>query len=258
MNIKELKHYLENKYYIGFNVEQLSDGFNITLKESDKDKFYIKVHINESARLSADVLIEKYGASFLHLINKSSLQKRKNFVDLANSNVNGRIELLINKSLCSLDSFVEDNREWNSFEIRFVEFPFEYNITEINRAMDLLICLMLSLVDYSIEGFEEGQKKVTVSEKYERNPINRKICLAYKGYKCVICGFDFEQKYGIVGKDTIEVHHIVPVSKFDENYIVKPLEDLIPVCSNCHTMIHKKKIPYSPEEIKKMIEEQNN
>ena len=51
---------------------------------------------------------------------------------------------------------------------------------------------------------------------------------------------NFEEKYGELGKDYIEVHHIKPISEIDSEYVVDPEKDLIPVCSNCHSMLHRK------------------
>ena len=48
---------------------------------------------------------------------------------------------------------------------------------------------------------------------------------------------NFEQVYGELGKDYIEVHHLHPVSQGERQ--VNPIEDLIPLCSNCHSMIHR-------------------
>ena len=254
MNTQTIKNALEKKYYLGFKIAPTKDGFILTSADSDKDMFQIVTHINEHARFNADVSIEKYGAAFLHLLNKSSYQKRKNMIDIYKTNSAGKIDIIINGKVVNDESFLTNEDEWKDFSIKFVEFPFEYSDNEIIRVLDLLIGMMLSLFDYTIQGFEEGTKKLETSIKYERNPINRKICLAYKGYKCSICGFDFEKMYGEKGKNTIEVHHINPVSSYDENYVVKPLEDLIPLCSNCHTMIHKKYPPYKVEELKSMVE----
>ena len=55
-----------------------------------------------------------------------------------------------------------------------------------------------------------------------------------------ICGFDFEKTYGEIGKGFIHVHHIVPVSEIGESYRVDYEKDLIPVCPNCHAMLHRK------------------
>lgn len=253
MNLCSIKNRLEKKYYIGFNVYGTDNGFIVTLHESDEDKFQIRVSITDQVRLSGEVSIEKYGASFLHLINNSSVQKRKNFVDMIKSNTKGQNVLYINRNKCELDDFISNDCEWNDFRICFNELPFEYDENEVVRVLTLLIGEMLALFDYRIIGFEEGRSREVHCSKYERNPVNRQICLAYKGYKCKICGFDFEKVYGEAGKDMIEVHHIVPVSEMKEGYVVKPLEDLVPVCSNCHAIIHSKKKPYSVDDIKEMI-----
>ena len=57
---------------------------------------------------------------------------------------------------------------------------------------------------------------------------------------CEVCGFDFEEKYGELGKDFIEAHHVKAVSTMRENEKTK-IEDIVMVCSNCHSMIHRKK-----------------
>lgn len=73
------------------------------------------------------------------------------------------------------------------------------------------------------------------------------------GYICKVCGFVFEKVYGEWGKDYIEIHHIKPISSVGEQ-IVNPDTDLIPFCSNCHRMIHRKKDRVlSIEELKSMI-----
>lgn len=79
------------------------------------------------------------------------------------------------------------------------------------------------------------------------------ICEHY-GYKCAICGFDFESQYGEVGKEFIEVHHIVPISSTAGEHDVDPINDLIPVCSNCHSILHRRRPePYLPDEVRLMI-----
>ncbi|WP_223701703.1 HNH endonuclease [Sutcliffiella deserti] len=61
------------------------------------------------------------------------------------------------------------------------------------------------------------------------------------GITCIACGFNFEKVYGERGKNYIEVHHVTPLSTIGEEVIVDPNEDLVPVCSNCHRMIHREK-----------------
>jgi 5-methylcytosine-specific restriction protein A len=89
------------------------------------------------------------------------------------------------------------------------------------------------------ESFKEGGAQALHRTFYERNPEARRECLEHYGYTCAVCGFNFENVYGEVGKGIICVHHKVPISRFKgEEHIVSPTEDLIPVCHNCHAIIH--------------------
>lgn len=84
----------------------------------------------------------------------------------------------------------------------------------------------------------EGAKSSMIVNKYERSSIARQKCVEKHGYQCKVCGMDFEKTYGIIGKDFIHVHHIVPISKIGKNYKIDYEKDLIPVCPNCHAMLH--------------------
>ncbi len=99
----------------------------------------------------------------------------------------------------------------------------------------------------------EGAKKQVIVNAYERNQKARRECIKYYGTKCFICGFDFEEKYGEIGKGFIHIHHVKPLSEINDEYEVNPIEDLRPVCPNCHAMIHKKKPAYSIEEIQSLL-----
>lgn len=84
----------------------------------------------------------------------------------------------------------------------------------------------------------EGIKKTIVVNKYERSSVARKRCLAKHGYRCKVCGMDFESVYGDIGKKFIHVHHIIPLSKIGKEYHINYETDLVPVCPNCHAMLH--------------------
>ena len=93
--------------------------------------------------------------------------------------------------------------------------------------------------------------------KYERDPKLRNACIEKYSCKCYVCGFAFEAVYGEAGKGFIEVHHLTPLSKTREEKAVS-VDDLRPLCSNCHSMIHRKKPnglrdPYSIDELKAFI-----
>lgn len=86
----------------------------------------------------------------------------------------------------------------------------------------------------------EGAKITVEVNRYERNPLIRQKCIDYYGCYCQVCGIDFEKVYGEVGIGFIHVHHIIPLSEIGERYHPDPRKDLIPVCPNCHAMLHRK------------------
>lgn len=78
-------------------------------------------------------------------------------------------------------------------------------------------------------------------EIHQRNPQLRQLCIEAHGnkYECVVCGMNFVNTYGEIGKEFIEVHHLYPISETDGEHEVNPATDMIPLCSNCHSMIHR-------------------
>lgn len=83
----------------------------------------------------------------------------------------------------------------------------------------------------------EGMIKEVKYFRSQRNRAIRDQCAKRDNYTCQVCGFNFEKVYGERGKRFIEVHHKNPMANFDEEHEVK-LEDLISLCSNCHSMVH--------------------
>lgn len=103
------------------------------------------------------------------------------------------------------------------------------------------------------EGYPEGAVTQVLVNRYERNPANRAACLAFHGTQCMGCGFDFEARYGPIASGFIEVHHTTPVSKLGAGYIIDPAKDLIPLCSNCHAMVHRISPPLTLEQLHYLI-----
>jgi hypothetical protein len=99
----------------------------------------------------------------------------------------------------------------------------------------------------------EGAKKQITVNAYERNPLARQRCLNHYGYSCTICKFNFSNVYGDIGNDFIHVHHLKELNQIGEEYEVDPINDLRPVCPNCHAMLHKRKPAYTIEELKEKI-----
>lgn len=101
----------------------------------------------------------------------------------------------------------------------------------------------------------EGIKKQVLVNKYERSSIARQKCIHYHGLNCKVCDLNFEKKYGDIGKLFIHIHHIVPIHMIGKTYKVDYKKDLIPVCPNCHSMLHRKINGIEPtiDELRTMI-----
>lgn len=129
----------------------------------------------------------------------------------------------------------------------------------IDAIKDFVITLdeeNISVVEHSTS--TEGKKLYYYTTKYERKASNRNAAIEIHGTKCFGCGFDFEKYYGKRGAGYIEIHHIKPLSELDEEIEVNAETDLIPLCSNCHRMVHRVKTDIlTLEELRKIIAENN-
>lgn len=87
--------------------------------------------------------------------------------------------------------------------------------------------------------YTEGALRRIAVDSYERNPEARRACIEHYGAKCMVCGFDFADVYGDIGQGYIHVHHLRDLATIKKEYKVDPVEDMRPVCPNCHAMLHQ-------------------
>lgn len=106
----------------------------------------------------------------------------------------------------------------------------------------------------SNEQYVEGATRRVLVNAYERNRQARERCIEHHGGSCVACGFNFGAKYGDLVAGLIHVHHVVPIAKVGSEYELDPVNDLRPVCPNCHAVMHRREPPFSVEEVKGMLE----
>lgn len=108
--------------------------------------------------------------------------------------------------------------------------------------------------------FPEGAKQTVQVNRYERNPEARAKCIEFHKARCKVCEMSFDETYGMFAKDFIHVHHIKPLSEINEEYEVDPINDLIPVCPNCHAMLHRQEngIPMTVDRLKLLYEVSRN
>lgn len=94
----------------------------------------------------------------------------------------------------------------------------------------------------------EGKRRTVKSKVRNRSQRLREKAIEYFTQDgvivCQICGFDFNKKYGDIGKGFIEIHHKKPVYHYEKSDFIKflgdALENLSPLCSNCHRMVHRR------------------
>lgn len=98
----------------------------------------------------------------------------------------------------------------------------------------------LNVPEETQEFIEDGTGKKIYLNAYERNPKARKECIKIHGTKCMICGFDAKEVYGDEYEGKIHVHHIIPIHLINKEYKINPKTDLVPVCPNCHMILHTK------------------
>lgn len=101
--------------------------------------------------------------------------------------------------------------------------------------------------------YSEGGVQQILVNRFERDPKARRDCIAHYGAVCFICFFDFRTFYGTVMEGFIHVHHLRPLSSIGAEYRVDPIQDLRPVCPNCHAVAHRKDPPYHPEEVRELL-----
>lgn len=104
-----------------------------------------------------------------------------------------------------------------------------------------------------VETFFEGNTRSVLVNEFERSSSARRACISHHGYKCIVCDFDFEKVYGDIGRTYIHVHHIVPISELGKEYEIDPIKDLLPICPNCHAMIHSTSPAMSVEQLRQIF-----
>jgi hypothetical protein len=109
------------------------------------------------------------------------------------------------------------------------------------------------VVESSDGPLTEGEIRTYLATRAERNPEARRRCLQAHGYRCSVCDQHLEEIYGPLARGLIEVHHLKPFAEGRGERVVDPVQDLRPVCPNCHAVIHSKVPAYSISELRSWL-----
>ena len=122
----------------------------------------------------------------------------------------------------------------------------------LNRSVVIRETPLAEEVDATATYAEGTTRQITINV-YERNAAARTMCINHYGSDCFVCGFNFERTYGEMGAGFIHVHHLQPLSEIGQEYELNPIQDLRPVCPNCHAMIHQRRPAYSVDELRAVL-----
>lgn len=102
-------------------------------------------------------------------------------------------------------------------------------------------------------GNEQHVSSLTV-DPLEHDPLARAICLQHHGTLCSVCNTDMSVRYGNIGGGFIEVHHQRSSIGPEMTREPDPRRDLVPVCPNCHAMLHRgREVPLTVNELRTVM-----
>lgn len=107
-----------------------------------------------------------------------------------------------------------------------------------------VICNKTKVLDVD-DSILEGIVNENTTAKRSRTRRFIEPVKARDNYKCQACGFSLS----VNGSHILQVHHLNPLI----GEVKTKMDDLICLCPNCHFIAHKKKPPYTLDELKEII-----
>ncbi len=264
-----LKNLLEDYFSMPFDIEsKVIDGETryICSPSNEGEQFFnVSIYIHNHIRLIVNITPQTHGGYILNEMSLANEEKKKRFFQYKEliKDIGGKITFLVNNK--DITSPQQWPTIWRFLECNIIKVPIEESVDNesnilfkwLQHSFDLIFSLLtITDIDDNNQAIQtEGTPYEVKSIRYERNPINRELCLHRKGYSCAICGMNFYDTYGEIGKNYIEVHHTTPVSMMGEGYQLDIDRDMVPLCSNCHSMVHRRKPPFTIDGIKASIKQ---
>ena len=110
-------------------------------------------------------------------------------------------------------------------------------------------------VQPGVTGYPEGALTTVQANRYERDRRNRAAAIAIHGTACRGCDLEMGARYGSVATGFVEIHHVTPVSQLGAGYVIDPERDLLPLCPNCHAVVHRRTPPFTVVELRESLEQ---
>lgn len=212
--------------------------------------------IGEDLKILSGRRDTKFSQKVRNLISHRTLDKKYEFAtysrtkDMGYLTVTEKGEIFLKEKFDILKYLLTNDFDYDDIEVGLSKV---IEATEQNRELEDFDENLI---------IEEGEKRRTKTQTYKRSKKLRDYAITYfainSGIPCKACNFDFEQTYGEIGKGFIEIHHIKPIIKYKEQeltvFLKFAIKNVIPLCSNCHRMIHRiRKTALDVNELKRLL-----
>lgn len=208
-----------------------------------------------------------FSAPMIARMGKCGLGDRSMFVAFASAQISKKIKVVMRVNGADINPIMPETWpvDWSRLEMGLKLLPVDVdpeNTVAIERwVLDMvvpffgMIAALIGVEEQERpgEGDVEGQAKQALVTYYERKKVNREACIQLHGALCVVCGFDFAEHYGALGVGYIEVHHLKPLSEIRKSHCINVQTDLLPLCSNCHSMVHREDPPVSIDRLRDIV-----
>jgi len=239
----------------GMSIEDVQDNFFLgELKKRDGIFYFRRVGMHAPG---GSLVLFQFNNMIIASANLQSIEKYDSPIE---GQYYGAYKFDINMIRVFQPITITELNKIDSNITRFSQSKQEINITYWAEIAILIKGKQMTLLAEELSEQEslkliEGAKRQVLVNSYERNYKARQICIEHYGYICSVCGFDFAKFYGSEFEGKIHVHHLKSLSEINEEYVVDPINDLRPVCPNCHLALHSNvgDKPYNIEELKEKI-----
>lgn len=250
--------------------EIVDGGLFTTLRPSDLEEGNgFAIIVSRTARqIEASFKADNFAGRLIRKMSQADASARGTFHALLEQARKDVDHIYLEVSGSSVEALPESDTPWTGFgldvtcrlpgaklsEAALMEVALKVASVCMTMALSLLAVEPASTDEPGeIQGLPEGARIRVEVNRYERSPVNRAACIQHYGATCLACGFDFKSFYGDLGEGYIQVHHRKPVSQMNESYFVNPVTDLVPVCANCHAMVHRHDPPMPVEALRDLV-----
>lgn len=228
--------------------------FDRLITETAQDGYYLVYLVKEdfsgvylSLNQGVTTIRAAYGADAKEALAVRAADYLARLGQRDRSMVVGPIDLNV-KISSSLGAYYEQGAICSKF-YPLGEIPDDVVLTkDLNDLIEIYLLLatkelITTTLNAEPDEVELDEEDLTCLREHKRIERNRKLADKAKkflGYTCQACGFNFKAKYGDLGHNFIEAHHLTPIHQLKGHKItLNPAEDFAVLCSNCHKMIHK-------------------